>query len=151
MVKTSIRGCTPFGTLLGFEVCTTPSYSPESNGISEAMVKTYKRDYVYVNELWEVEKVFDQLGIWFDDYNQNHLHKALKMLSPKEYIASLQENPTSSGAAREKRNVVAPREHLEQRRDPRLKTESEARAVPASWVPTSVVSSGAWGEAPRIL
>jgi len=34
-----------FARALGFEVCTTPSYSPESNGMAEAFVKTFKRDY----------------------------------------------------------------------------------------------------------
>jgi putative transposase len=139
-----------FGELLGFEVCTTPSYSPESNGLSEALVKTYKRDYVYVNELWHAHEVLEKIGEWFDDYNENHPHKALKMLSPKEYIARLQEIPTSSGAAQETRNVPAPRENLEQRRGSRLQTESVARAVPASWVSTSVVSPGVWGKAPSI-
>lgn len=35
-----------FARQLGFSVCTTPSYSPESNGMAEAFVKTFKRDYV---------------------------------------------------------------------------------------------------------
>jgi putative transposase len=33
-----------FGRSLGFEVCTTPAYCPESNGMAEAFVKTFKRD-----------------------------------------------------------------------------------------------------------
>lgn len=37
------------GESLGFIVCTTPAYSPESNGMSEAFVKTLKRDSVYLN------------------------------------------------------------------------------------------------------
>lgn len=39
-----------FGAEFGFIVCNTPSYSPESNGMAEAFVKTFKRDYVYLNE-----------------------------------------------------------------------------------------------------
>jgi putative transposase len=35
-----------FARTLGFDVCTTPSYSPESNGMAEAFVKTFKRDCV---------------------------------------------------------------------------------------------------------
>ncbi|HAT2149909.1 hypothetical protein [Legionella pneumophila] len=31
---------------LGFDVRTTPTYSPESKGIVEAFLKTFKRDYV---------------------------------------------------------------------------------------------------------
>jgi integrase len=30
-------------------ICTTPAYSPESNGMAECFVKGFKRDYVYVN------------------------------------------------------------------------------------------------------
>jgi putative transposase len=33
-----------FGESLGFLVCTTPAYSPESNGMAESFVKTFKRD-----------------------------------------------------------------------------------------------------------
>ena len=40
-----------FGEALGLIVCTTPAYSPESNGMAESFVKTFKRDYVYLNEL----------------------------------------------------------------------------------------------------
>jgi len=41
----------------GLEPITTPSYSPESNGMAEAFVKTFKRGYVYVSDLWTVESV----------------------------------------------------------------------------------------------
>lgn len=34
---------------LGMEPCTTPVRSPQSNGMAEAFVKTFKRDYVAVN------------------------------------------------------------------------------------------------------
>ena len=29
--------------------------------------------------------VMEQLPVWFIDYNENHPHKGLKMLSPREY------------------------------------------------------------------
>lgn len=64
---------------------TTPSYSPESNGLAEAFVKLFKRDYVNVNDLWTAESVLRQLPGWFRDYNQNHPHSGLKMMSPLEY------------------------------------------------------------------
>lgn len=69
----------------GFDVRTTPSYSPESNGMAEAFVKLFKRDYVYVNDLWTAESVLRQISGWMDDYNYNHPHSGLKMLSPMEY------------------------------------------------------------------
>ena len=71
-----------YGYDWGFEVITTPAYSPESNGMAEAFVKLFKRDYVYVNELWTGDAVIRQLQGWFDDYNLHHPHSALKMLSP---------------------------------------------------------------------
>lgn len=75
-----------FGTDLGLEICTTPAYSPESNGISEAFVKTFKRDYVWPNDISSAKVVMEKLDEWFEDYNERAPHKALKMLSPREYI-----------------------------------------------------------------
>lgn len=74
-----------FGRSLGFEICTTAPYSPESNGMAEAFVKTFKRDYVYINDLSSAQRVRDQLPGWFKDYNENAPHKGLGMLSPREY------------------------------------------------------------------
>lgn len=75
-----------FGTDLGLEIRTTPAYSPESNGISEAFVKTFKRDYVWPNDISNAKVVMEKLDEWFEDYNERAPHKALKMLSPREYI-----------------------------------------------------------------
>lgn len=69
----------------GLVPITTPSYSPESNGMAEAFVKTFKRDYVYVSDLWTAESVLRQVPGWFADYNENHPHSALKFMSPLEY------------------------------------------------------------------
>lgn len=74
-----------FGTDLGLIVCTTPAYSPESNGMAEAFVKTFKRDYVYVNELPDAASVLAQLKTWFEHYNEVHPHRGLRMKSPREY------------------------------------------------------------------
>ena len=40
-----------FAAALNLVPCFTPVRSPESNGMSEAFVKTFKRDYVRVNPL----------------------------------------------------------------------------------------------------
>jgi transposase InsO family protein len=74
-----------FGEKLGLLVCTTPAYSPESNGMAESFVKTFKRDYVYLNELHDAASVMRQLAGWFEDYNEVHPHKGLRMQSPREY------------------------------------------------------------------
>jgi putative transposase len=75
-----------FGHQIGLDVCTTRPYSPESNGMAEAFVKTFKRDYVWLGGLSSAAAVMKQLPQWFNDYNENAPHKGLKMLSPRQYI-----------------------------------------------------------------
>ena len=79
-----------FGRSLGFEICTTAPYSPESNGMAEAFVKTFKRDYVAFGDLSSAERVLKQLPGWFEDYNEIAPHKGLAMKSPREYLRSYQ-------------------------------------------------------------
>ena len=74
-----------FGRSLGLEICTTPPYSPESNGMAEAFVKTFKRDYVWLGDLSSAQRVIEQLPQWFEDYNENAPHRGLKMLSPRQF------------------------------------------------------------------
>ena len=71
-----------FASSLGFVVCTTPVRSPQSNGMAEAFVKTFKRDYVYLNDLPDAATVMTRLPEWIEDYNRSHPHKGLKMKSP---------------------------------------------------------------------
>lgn len=75
-----------FGRSLGFDICTTPAYSPESNGMAEAFVKTFKRDYVWGGNLKDAETVMAQLPVWFEDYNERAPHKGLCMRSPREFL-----------------------------------------------------------------
>jgi len=75
-----------FGKRLGLDIRTTLPYSPESNGMAEAFVKTFKRDYVYFGDLKDAKTVVSQLPIWFNDYNEKAPHKGLKMLSPREFL-----------------------------------------------------------------
>jgi putative transposase len=70
---------------LGFKPITTPAYSPESNGMAEAFVNTFKRDYVAGGDLSDAQTVIRQLPAWIEDYNQNAPHSSLGMLSPREY------------------------------------------------------------------
>ncbi len=77
-----------FARSINLDPCSTPAYSPESNGMAEAFVKTFKRDYVYINDRPDARTVLAQLDHWFNDYNENHPHKGLKMLSPREFIQS---------------------------------------------------------------
>lgn len=75
-----------FGRMMGFDIRTTPSYSPESNGMAEALVKTIKRDYVWFGDLKDAPTVMGQLTGWFEDYNENAPHKGLRMKSPRQFI-----------------------------------------------------------------
>ena len=70
---------------LGLKSCFTRAYSPESNGMSEAFVKTIKRDYVYVSDCYEAEQTMKLLKEWIRDYNTQAPHSGLGMKSPAEY------------------------------------------------------------------
>lgn len=77
-----------FAAALGLSPCFTPVRSPESNGISEAFVKTLKRDYARIQPRPDALTVLQQLSAWIDDYNENHPHSGLRMHSPHEFIQS---------------------------------------------------------------
>ena len=79
-----------FAIGLGLVPCFTPVRSPQSNGMAESFVKTFKRDYVYVHDRPDALTVLSQLSAWFEDYNESHPHKALQMKSPREFIRSYQ-------------------------------------------------------------
>jgi putative transposase len=75
-----------FAAALNLVPCFTPVRSPESNGLSEAFVKTFKRDYVRVNPVPDAQAALRQIAGWIDDYNEIHPHSALRMRSPREFI-----------------------------------------------------------------
>ena len=74
-----------FATQLGLVPYFTPVASPQSNGICEAFVKTFKRDYVRINPLPSAAQALGQIAGWFEDYNDNHPHSGLKITSPREF------------------------------------------------------------------
>ena len=74
-----------FAGQLNLMPCFTPVASPESNGLCEAFVKTFKRDYLRVNPLPDAQTALDQLAGWFEDYNDNHPHSGLRMRSPRDF------------------------------------------------------------------
>lgn len=74
---------------LNLEPCYTMAYSPESNGMAEALVHTIKRDYVYVNDCVDPATVLSMLPLWFADYNRVAPHSSLGMLSPVEYRSNI--------------------------------------------------------------
>ena len=74
---------------LNLEPCFTPVESPESNGMAEAFVKTFKRDYVRVHPIPDACTALLRIDQWMEDYNSEHPHSRLGYRSPREYIASL--------------------------------------------------------------
>ncbi|MDW7692030.1 IS3 family transposase [Flammeovirgaceae bacterium SG7u.111] len=65
--------------------CSTPLYSPQSNGMCEAFNGTFKRDYVYESCLDNPEMIYSQIRGWIDEYNQYAPHSALDMKTPNEF------------------------------------------------------------------
>lgn len=74
-----------FAAALNLVPCFTPVASPESNGMSEAFVKTFKRDYVRIATIPDARTTLSLIAGWIEDYNENHPHSGLKMHSPREY------------------------------------------------------------------
>ena len=74
---------------LNLIACFTPIESPESNGIAEAFVKTFKRDYVRIQPLPDAHTVLAAIEGWFEEYNEVHPHSSLAYQAPREYIRAL--------------------------------------------------------------
>jgi putative transposase len=70
---------------LGLTPITTPAYSPQSNGMSEAFVQTLRRDYLDGADLSSATRILGQLGGWIADYNTQAPHSALGYRPPVEY------------------------------------------------------------------
>ncbi len=85
-VAPTVKDTHIFARHLGLKSCFTPVKSPQSNGISEAFVKTFKRDYVRVNPLPDAESVLSSIENRIEDDNENHPHSGLKWKSPREFI-----------------------------------------------------------------
>jgi len=79
------RDTCSFAREIGLEPLTTAIRSPQSNGMAEAFVKTFKRDYVERMRRSDAITVMSQLNAAFEHYNDIHPHSALKMLSPRMF------------------------------------------------------------------
>jgi putative transposase len=73
---------------IGMESCMMPVRSPQSNGMAEAFVKTFKRDYVSVKPTADAETVITHLPFWGEHYNNLRPWRALGYQSPREFISS---------------------------------------------------------------
>ena len=71
--------------LLGLKPINTPVCSPQSNGMAESFVNTFKRDYMSRMDLRDAPTVLAQLPGAFEHFNEIHPHSSLKMMSPREF------------------------------------------------------------------
>ncbi|MEL6980012.1 MAG: hypothetical protein AAGM38_15200 [Pseudomonadota bacterium] len=72
-------------TQLGLTPCRTLVASPESNSVAEAIVITFKRDYVSVNPSPDAARSLARIAGWIDDDNETHRHPRLRMRSPRKF------------------------------------------------------------------
>jgi putative transposase len=75
-----------FAQSIDLVACFTSVRSPQSNGMADSFVKSFKPDYVYVHDRPDARSVLAQLPLWFEDYSENKPHKALRLKSPREFI-----------------------------------------------------------------
>ena len=76
---------------LGLTPVNTPVCSPQSNGMAESFVNSFRRDYLSQMDLSDAATVLDQLPAAFEHFNESHPHSGLKMRSPREYRRQLSE------------------------------------------------------------
>lgn len=70
---------------LGLRPINTPVRSPQSNGMAESFVNTFRRDYLSRMDLRDAGTVMAQLPAAFEHFNEIHPHSSLKMRSPREF------------------------------------------------------------------
>jgi putative transposase len=76
----------------------TPVCSPQSNGIAESFVNTFKRDYVSLMDRSNAEVVLAKLPDAFTHFNEVHPHSSLKLKSPRMFRWELARRAQESGA-----------------------------------------------------
>lgn len=74
-----------FAKAIGLKPITTPVESPQSNGMAESFVKTFKRDYARLSHRPDSQTVMRNLKQCFDHYNEKHPHSALGYLPPRRF------------------------------------------------------------------
>jgi putative transposase len=84
-----------FATAPNLVPCFTPVRSPGSNGVCEALVKTFRRDYVRVNPRPDAISVLQQIPPWLEDHSTVHPHSGLRMRSPRGFIAQQSATPAA--------------------------------------------------------
>ncbi len=64
---------------LGLEPINTPVCSPQSSGMAESFVNTFRRDYLSRMDLTNAKTVMAQLPAAFEHFNEVHPHSSLRM------------------------------------------------------------------------
>ena len=64
----------------------TPVEGPESDGVAEAFVKSFKRDYVRINPIPDALIALAAVEGRMEDHNEVHPHSDLAYRAPREYI-----------------------------------------------------------------
>jgi putative transposase len=72
---------------LGIQPINTPVGSPQSNGMAESFVNSFRLDYEPTLDKSSPTAVLAQLPDCFEHYNHFRPHSALKMMSPNEFRA----------------------------------------------------------------
>ena len=83
---------------MGLEPIHTPVCSPQSNGMAESFVNTFKRDYVSAMDRSNAEAVLAQLPDAFTHFNEVHPHSSLKWKSPRMFRRELVRRAQEIGA-----------------------------------------------------
>ena len=78
---------------LGLKPINTPVCSPQSNGMVESFVNTFKRDHVAQMDRSDAATVLAQLPAAFEHFNEAHPHSSLKMRSPREFRHQKRSSP----------------------------------------------------------
>ena len=82
---------------LGLQPIRTPVCSPQSNGMAESFVNTFRRDYISRMDLTDAMIVIHQLPAAFEHFNTVHPHSSLRMMSPREFRHHRQQLATGGG------------------------------------------------------
>ena len=75
-----------FAPGLNLTPCFTPARSAQSNGMATSFARTFKRDRVYVHDRPSARAVLAQCDQPFNDYNEWHPDKGLRMKSSRQFI-----------------------------------------------------------------
>lgn len=74
---------------LGIKPVHTPACSPQSNGMAESFVNTFKRDYVSQMDRTSADIVLRQMPAAFKHFNEVHPHSSLGYKSPSMFRKEL--------------------------------------------------------------